>query len=299
MHRCAHRSWAFGLHHRPRLTIICAPPGHTPTAIGHTGPVPGLVTDRRIVVRRLVSAGCVAADEEADELLAGAPDDETLGAWVRRREQGEPLAWITGSLVFCGHTIAVDPGVYVPRLQSQELARRAGALLAVGRARALDLCTGAGAVAVHLRAVAPRAAVVGVDIDARSVRCARRNGVPAVVGDLGDAFGSGAFDVVTAVAPYVPSGHLRLLPADVQHYEPRLALDGGDDGLDVVRRVVASAARLLRRRGWLVIELGADQDRALAEALVGAGFDATETWCDEDDDLRGLVARAPGPRRSR
>ena len=268
-------------------------------AVGHTGSMPGPVVDRRSVVRRLAAAGCVAADEEADELMAGAPDGDALEGWVRRREQGEPLAWITGSLVFCGRVIRVDPGVYVPRIQSQELARRAGVLLAADRARALDVCTGAGAVAVHLMAAAPRAQVIGVDIDMRSARCARRNGVAAVVGDLGQAFGSGMFDVVTAVAPYVPSGDMRLLPADVQRYEPRRALDGGDDGLDVVRRVVASAARLLRRGGWLVIELGADQDATLAGALAGSGFDATETWLDEDGDLRGLAARASGHHRPR
>src|SRR5438128_12656682 len=77
------------------------------------------------VINRLRAAGCVAADEEADELLAAAPDDNTLEAWIRRREQGEPLAWITGTVQFCGRSRRVDPGVYVPRSQSEELARRA------------------------------------------------------------------------------------------------------------------------------------------------------------------------------
>ena len=137
--------------------------------------------------------------------------------------------------------------------------------------------------------------VIGVDIDPGSARCARRNGVQVVVGDLGHAFGRGAFDIVTAVAPYVPSDDLRLLPADVQRYEPRLALDGGDDGLDVVRRIVASAARLLHRGGWLLLELGADQDRALADVLARSGFDATEAWYDEDGDLQRTGGSRLGP----
>jgi release factor glutamine methyltransferase len=262
--------------------------------------VSGLHRAPGTVVNRLAAAGCVAADEEAEELLAAAPDDATLEAWIGRREQGEPLAWITGTLPFCGHTVGVDPGVYVPRLQSQELARRAATLLATATpgaaagARAADLCTGAGAIALHLMAQVPAATVVAVDIDIRAVVCARRNGVQAVVADLGEPLGARAFDVVTAVAPYVPTDALRLLPADVQRYEPRRCLDGGGDGLDVVRRIVVSAGRLLRPGGWLLVELGGDQDRSLAPTLTASGFDVVDPWFDEDGDLRGLAARAGG-----
>jgi release factor glutamine methyltransferase len=257
----------------------------------------------RVVVDRLAAAGCVAPDEEADELLDATPDAATLETWVRRRERGEPLAWITGTLRFCDRVLRVDPGVYVPRLQSEALARRAGALLAAGpgpgglegRRRAADLCTGAGAIAAHLVAAVPTATVVGTDIDARAVACARCNGVRAVVADLDGPLRPGAFDVVTAVAPYVPTRELAFLPADVQRYEPQRALDGGQDGLDVVRRIVASAARLLRPGGSLLIELGGDQDGPLGALLGRGGFVAADWWRDEDGDLRGLVAR----RRSR
>ena len=246
----------------------------------------GAVTDR------LAAAGCVAADEEATELVAAAGSDGILEAFVSRREQGEPLAWITGTCRFCGHTVRVDPGVYVPRAQSEDLARRAATLLS-GRhnPRAADLCTGSGAVAVHLLAAVPAATVVGVDADPRAAACARRNGVPVVVGDLGRPLVPRAFDVVTAVAPYVPTADLAFLPSDVQTYEPRRALDGGDDGLDVLHDVVESAARLLRPGGWLLAEIGGDQDRRLARTLDDCGFDPAGTWLDEDDDLRGLAAR--------
>ncbi|MGH9170984.1 MAG: N5-glutamine methyltransferase family protein [Acidimicrobiales bacterium] len=253
----------------------------------------------RQVVDRLVVAGCVAADEEAEELVAHAPDDATLEAWLCRREQGEPLAWITGRLQFCGHELSIDPGVYVPRLQSQELARCAASLLPVNGGRAADLCTGAGAIAAHLMAERPSATVVGVDIDRRAAACARRNGVWVVLADLGQALGSGMFDVVTAVAPYVPTGEIRLLPADVQRYEPRLALDGGGDGLDLVRRVVEAAARLLRLGGWLFLELGGDQDQALVPMLESSGFGQPESWFDEDGDLRGIAAPMAASSNSR
>jgi release factor glutamine methyltransferase len=243
------------------------------------------------LTRRLAAAGCVAAEEEAEELLAAAPDGAVLESWLRRREQGEPLAWITGASPFCERVVAVDPGVYVPRIQSEDLARRAAALLGRTGGRAVDLCTGSGAVATHLMDTVPTAGVVGVDIDARAVACARRNRVPAVVDDLGQSLRNGVFDVVTAIPLYVPTGDLRLLPADVQRYEPRQALDGGSDGLDVVRRVVAAATRLLRDGGWLLLEVGGDQDVLLAATLDRCGFDETDRWFDEDGDLRGLAVR--------
>jgi release factor glutamine methyltransferase len=114
-----------------------------------------------------------------------------------------------------------------------------------------------------------------------------------VVGDLDEPLGPDhSFDVVTAVPPYVPTSQLRLLPADVQRYEPRAALDGGADGLDVARRIVSAASRLLAPGGWLLIELGGDQDDGLASDLAASGFDRIESWWDEDGDLRGLAAQA-------
>jgi release factor glutamine methyltransferase len=236
---------------------------------------------------RLAVAGCLAAAAEAEELVVAAPDAATLERWVTRREAGEPLAWVTGMTEFCGQAVLVEPGVYVPRPQSEGLARRAAGL--AGRGRAADLCTGSGAVAAHLaRGGCP---VVGVDVDERAVRCARRNGVPAVRGDLGAPLRRRSFTVVTAVAPYVPTGALGLLARDVRDYEPPLALDGGEDGLRVLRRVVEEAAQLLVPGGWLLVELGGDEDRQLASELASAGFEAVRTWCDEEGELRGLRAR--------
>jgi release factor glutamine methyltransferase len=240
---------------------------------------------------RLAAAGCVAPAAEAAELVGAAPDTDTLEHWLRRRERGEPLAWITGSVVFAGRRIRAAPGVYVPRRQTEELARRAAARLP-DHGVAVDLCTGCGAVAAHLSAAVPSATVLGADVDRRAAVCARVNGVVAVVADLDAAFrASGRVDVVTAVAPYVPTVELAHLPRDVTEHEPRLALDGGSDGLDVVRRVVAAAARLLRPGGSLLVELGGEQDVALAPALAAAGFADVEPWHDDDGDLRGLAAR--------
>jgi release factor glutamine methyltransferase len=248
----------------------------------------GALSER--VEERLRAAGCVSAELEAAELLTAAEDDDALERSVRRRESGEPLAWITGGTSFCDLRIRVDPGVYVPRLQSEELARRAAALLPE-RGLAADLCTGSGAIAAWLSSARPSALAVGVDLDPAAVWCARRNGVRVVRSDLGDALASGAFDVVTVVAPYVPTEALSLLPADVRRFEPRLALDGGVDGLDVLRGAVASAARVLRPGGWLVVEVGGSQDQELEPALAASGFDDAETWFDDAGDVRGLAVR--------
>lgn len=250
-----------------------------------------------MVADRLTAAGCVAAAEEAGELTAAAPDAGTLEMWIRRRERGEPLAWIVGTTQFCGRALRVDRGVYVPRPQSEGLARRAAALLPGRGGRAADLCTGTGAIAAHLMAEVPAATVVGIDVDERAALCARRNGVATVIADLGEPLRDDRFDVVTAVAPYVPTDALGLLPADVQRYEPRLALDGGDDGLALVRRIVVTAARVLRRGGWLLTEVGAEQDQALTAALAASGFSSVTPWFDEEGDLRGVAAQSTGSGR--
>lgn len=249
---------------------------------------------RAAVVARLAAAGCIAPEEEAGALLAAGPDEATLVAWLGRREDGEPLAWLTGTTTFCDRPLHVAPGTYVPRPPTEDLARRAATVLPPG-GRAVDLCTGVGAVAAQLRAAVPTAAVVGTDLDPVAAACARRNGVPALVADLaGPLAGDGTWDVVTAVSPYVPTGEVAFLPRDVQRHEPRPALDGGPDGLAVARRVVAAAARLLRPGGRLLLELGGHQDRALTVDLAAAGFSEAEPWHDDDGDLRGLAARRTG-----
>jgi release factor glutamine methyltransferase len=248
--------------------------------------------DTSTIARRLAAAGCVRPDDEARELASAAADEDSLESLVRRREAGEPLAWVVGTTTFCGHRIHIDPGVYVPRPQTEALARRAADRLPPN-GRAADLCTGAGAIAVQLMREAPAAHIVATDIDPLAVACARHNGVAVVRSDLGRALRDRTFDVVTAVAPYVPTPDIRLLPEDVRRHEPTLALDGGADGLDVVRQLVEQAARLLLPGGWLLTEIGGNQDTALEPVLAAAGFAPAERWFDEEGDLRGVAVRRP------
>jgi release factor glutamine methyltransferase len=254
-------------------------------------------TDREALAELLADAGFVAAEEEADELLARADGDAVLlDALVARRLTGEPLAWITGSVTFCGLGIRVDRGVYVPRWQSEALALRAVERLP-SSGTAIDLCTGAGAIAKTLMARRPGARVVASDVDERAVACARANGVEAFRGDLFaplPATLKGEVDVVVGIAPYVPTPELGLLQRDTFAFETPLSYDGGDDGTAILRRVLRDGPRFLRPGGALLLELGAGQPEALADDLARLGYVDTATLVDEAGDVRGIEATHGG-----
>jgi release factor glutamine methyltransferase len=254
-------------------------------------------SDPAALAEVLADAGFVAAAEEADELLARAAGDrELLDALVARRLTGEPLAWITGSVSFCGLEIAVDPGVYVPRWQSEPLALRAAERLppnGVG----IDVCTGAGAIAKTLMARRPGARVVATDLDARAVACARRNGVDAHRGDLLEPLPrtlEGRVDVVVGVVPYVPTPDLPLLQRDTLTFEATLSYNGGEDGTALLRRVVADSPRLLRCGGAVLLELGGEQADALRDDLARLHYVDVGVLRDEDGDVRGIEATLGG-----
>jgi release factor glutamine methyltransferase len=241
----------------------------------------------------LSRGGFVAADEEAQELVARAGGDAPAAQTLAdRRLGGEPLAWITGQAPFGEHSIVVHSGVYVPRWQSLELAQRAAARLPA-HGTAIDLCTGSGAIAMAVGAARPGARMVATDSDERAVACARANGVEAWQGDLFAPLPAtlrAATDVVVSVVPYVPSTELHLLPRDTLAFEDASHYDGGPAGLDLLRRVVTEAPGFLRPGGALLLELGGEQADQLRPVLDGGGFASVETWFDLDGDLRGLEA---------
>ena len=241
----------------------------------------------------LAREGFIAAPEEAVELLAfAAGDPALLDTSVRRRLTGEPLAWITGTVTFCDVTVHVEPDVYVPRWLSEPLARRAVVRLPAAGI-AIDLCTGSGAIAAVLRADRPHARVVASDIDARAVTCAARNGIDVYLGDLFSPLPTdlaGKVDVVVSVVPYVPTPELPLLQRDTFTFERPLSYDGGNDGTDILRRVVRGSPRFLRHGGALLLELGGDQAGLLTDELVRLGYVDLTVLTDEDGDVRGIEA---------
>ena len=255
-----------------------------------------MVSDLESVSERLSAAGFLAADEESSELLQSSNGDPAdLESRIARRLRGEPLAWITGFTTFCGIRIRVDSGVYVPRWQSEPLARRAATRLP-HHGIAVDLCTGTGAIARTLLAEKPNARVVGTDIDERAVSCARSNGIEALCGDLFAPLPldlEGRVDVIIGVVPYVPTSSLPLLPRDTFDFESPLAYDGGSEGLGVLRRVLEEGRPFLRPGGSVFIEVGGQQAEMLQDDLARLGFEDLMVFFDDDGDLRGLEGTRP------
>ncbi|MFC5924890.1 putative protein N(5)-glutamine methyltransferase [Micromonospora vulcania] len=255
-------------------------------------------SDRSALVRQLRTAGCVYAEDEADLLLAAAESPAALAHLTDRRVAGEPLEYLLGWAEFCGLRIAVDPGVFVPRGRTALLVEAAAALTGPAPAVA-DLCCGSGATTVALaHRLAPRW-LAAADIDPAAVACARRNlaGLAAEVFE-GDLFTPlpphwrGRLDLVVANAPYVPTAAVALMPPEARLHEAPVALDGGPDGLDVLRRVAVGAARWLAPAGHLVVEVSDAQVGALCAALDAVGLVPTVRH-DEDLDATAVTARRP------
>ncbi|MFI9768992.1 putative protein N(5)-glutamine methyltransferase [Streptomyces sp. NPDC052415] len=242
---------------------------------------------RDAVVAALRAAGCVFAEEEARLLLSAATSDAELAALVDRRAAGHPLELVLGWAEFRGLRIVVEPGVFVPRRRTEFLVEQA--LAQVPHARVVvDLCCGSGAVGAALAAALGPVELHAADIDRAAVRCARRN-VAAYGGQVhaGDLFGAlpaalrGRVDILAANVPYVPTGEVALLPAEARDHEPLTALDGGADGLDLLRRVTCEAARWLAPGGCLLVETSERQTAAAVEAFTRGGLTARPAVCEE------------------
>jgi release factor glutamine methyltransferase len=253
---------------------------------------------RSAVAARLREAGCVYAEDEADLLISAARSEAELTALVDRRATGQPLEYVLGWAEFCGLRIAVDPGVFIPRRRTEFLAGQAIALARPG-AVVVDLCCGAGALAAALAAVVPGAWVHAADIDPAAVCCARRNLV-AGGGQVyqGDLFGPlppglrGRVDILLANVPYVPTSEVGLLPPEARDHEARMALDGGADGLVVLRRVADRAPGWLAPGGHLLSEISERQVAAATAAVTAAGL-AASVARSEEHGATVLVAARP------
>jgi release factor glutamine methyltransferase len=225
----------------------------------------------------------VFAEDEARLLVAEARTSDDLDSMVDRRTAGIPLEYVLGWAEFGGLRIDLEPGVFVPRARTELLARQAVALTHQAAALAppapvvLDMCCGSGAVGAVLAAAVGGVEVYAADLEPVAVACARRNLPDGRVyeGDLYGALPSGLrhrVDVLAANAPYVPSGELGLMPREARLHEPHVTLDGGDDGLELVRRVIAEAREWLRLGGHLLVETSEDQAPLAMEAIARTGL---------------------------
>ncbi len=249
--------------------------------------------------KRFSDAGIASARLEAQLLLAhvlqctrtqlymsfdkplAEPELAAFRELIRRRLAGEPVAYLLGEHEFWGLPFHVDPSVLVPRPDTETVIEVARGLRAdrAAACRVLDLCTGSGAIAVSLAKELPAARVVATDISEAAVAIARRNAerngvadrVDVRLGDLWQPVGSERFDLICSNPPYIASAVIPTLAAEVKR-EPRLALDGGPNGLAFYDRIVPVAREHLEPGGALVVEHGYDQADAVRARFEAAGF---------------------------
>jgi release factor glutamine methyltransferase len=248
-------------------------------------------------VGALEKAGCVFARREAEWLLEAATglsraqsvardrsldeeDARKFSTLVARRVTGEPLQYVTGVAGFRHLELSVGPGVFIPRPETEVLAERAMQRLP-RRGTVVDVGTGSGAIALSIAHEHPRARVWATEVSPDAFAWAQKNrdalglDVELVSGDLFEGLPTalrGTVDVVVSNPPYVPQTDRATLPADVVGHEPPVALFGSDDGLAVIRRIVLEARAWLRKRGWLVLEVGDRQGAAVIDLLTDAGY---------------------------
>ncbi len=241
----------------------------------------------REVTVRLRAAGCVFAEEEAALLIEASPTTVGLERLVERRCAGEPLEVLLGWAAFRGLRVGVSPGVFVPRRRTEAIVDLASDLAPEG-AVLVDLCTGTGAVALALSQERPDLELYAADLHPAALQCARVNLLDRAQVFLSDLFDGlpadlrGRVQVVTANVPYVPTGELDLLPSEARDHEPLTTHDGGDDGLDVVRRLARDARDWLVPGGHVVVEVNRRQVAGARFAIATAGLRPQVALEDED-----------------
>ncbi|GAA5078126.1 putative protein N(5)-glutamine methyltransferase [Nocardia iowensis] len=261
------------------------------------------------MVATLRAAGCVFAEDEARLLTAAATETGAdLDTLVAQRVSGTPLEYLLGWAEFNGLRVAVAPGVFVPRQRTAFLVAEAAGL---ARARdrhsvVVDLCCGTGALGLALATILAAehtpVTLAAADIDPVAVDCARRNltplGAPVYQGDLFDPLPAelrGCIDILLANTPYVPSEMIARMPPEARDHEPRTALDGGPDGLDIFRRVVEGAESWLAPGGHLLVESSEAQAPVAVAVLAEHGLIGRIA---ESDEHHATVVIGTRPTRS-
>ncbi|MBV7508443.1 putative protein N(5)-glutamine methyltransferase [Bacillus sp. sid0103] len=241
------------------------------------------------IIHRLRTSGCVFAEEEALLLISEAQTMDELKKMVEMRVGGLPVEHVIGYTEFCGLRIKIDSEVFVPRQRTEFLVRQAQTLTCLGDI-VVDMCCGSGAVGAALAATLGQVVLYSVDLDPAAVRCAGGNisafGGHVFQGDLYKALPcslQGRVKIIVANAPYVPTESIKLLPREARIYEPKLALDGGKDGLDLQRMLAKEAPLWLAPGGHLLVETSEQQATQTFEIFSHNGLIPKATRNDELD----------------
>ncbi len=221
--------------------------------------------------------------------------------WVQRRRAGEPIAYITGRREFYGLAFEVTPAVLIPRPETELLVDLALERIAPDQpCTVLDLGTGSGCVAVAIAKQRPCSRITATDVSPDAMNVARENArrhsaenIEFVSADWLGALRKASFDIIVTNPPYVALGDPHLSQGDLR-FEPRVALAGGKDGLDCIRKIAADAHDRLRPGGWLLIEHGCDQGAPCLGLLRGLGYAEVRDFSDLSGLPRVAAARRPG-----
>lgn len=264
----------------------------------------------------LLSKGVENARLEAEWLLCAATGLDRVGLYlnfekplngeelaryrsmVTRRGRREPLQHILGSQEFCGMEFEVTPGVLIPRHDTETLVQEALTRMPAA-ASVLDIGTGSGCIAVSLAKQLPAAAVTAIDISRAALTVAMRNAeknsvaIEFLQGSLCEPVAGRHFDLIVSNPPYIPSRDIDLLEPEVRDFDPRDALDGGADGLEIYRSLIPSALSCINPGGWLLLEIGAGQAQAVKDIFRGVEeYNDTVTALDQ-----GGIERVVGAQR--
>ena len=269
----------------------------------------------RMAAAKLAAAGVPDPKLDAEYLLAELLDTDRLHLiadggrtltdaqldayqkWLARRERREPLQYILGTQPFMGCMLDVSPAALIPRADTECLCEATLAVLEPGM-RALDLCTGTGALAIAMKTHCPGAEVSASDLSADALALAQGNAarlgteVRFICGDLFAPMPGECFDLIVSNPPYIPRRELAGLQREVL-YEPAMALDGGEDGLDFYRRIAAEAPEHLTSGGWLMLEIGSTQARDVSGLLQAHGFGNIKIQPDLAGLDRVVIGRKP------
>lgn len=258
-----------------------------------------------------------AASHLADDALPvlDAAQDAQLGAFIAQRLAGIPLAHLTGRQTFMGMEMLAGPQALIPRRETELLARAALVhLRAMAQPRVIDVCTGSGNLALAMAQGVPTARVWGADLSPEAVALAEANArhlglserVQWRCGDLLAPFDAseanaahgdsadflGRTDLLLCNPPYISSGKLDSMPAEIVQHEPSLAFDGGPFGIRILQRLMKDAPRFLRSGGWLGLEVGLGQGPAVQQWLARTGqFDTPQAVPDDHGQVRYLLAQ--------
>lgn len=264
--------------------------------------------------QQLLASALRISDEEAedlpDELEPSLRQRERYLSYIARRAGGEPQPFIRGKIDFYGLELKVRPGAFVPRPSSELTVERAVKKLK-GRKHpnVVDVCTGAGPIALAIAEEVPNAEVWGTDIQEEGLRIGRENarrlGIKNVKFRRGDMYGAlpdvlnGKVDLITGHVPYVPLGELDDLPDEVKNHEPVFTLtDHSDDGLSLLIHAIEGSVDLLKPGGWLLLEMSDDTADLITDDVRRAGLRDLHVASDEDGLSVVVEARMPVPKKA-